>query len=248
MVEHPDVHLPSGGHSDVDGLLDLADAAVAALGLSSSAATALEQALEVRTVRDLADNKYVRRAQAIVKLADEKRHGEVSLSPVGACPGEPAEAMGVVAGSRGASNPTPASPSTSPADSLAEVGANPGTWWLSRRLGQEVPAIIGLAVPGRPIGPWPRRTEAPQASATGRDRTPRSVLGPWRTGTTGARVVANGHDGKGATAGRLAFGSGSSRDASGRIRLWSPRSSGAQAMACKAPSVVSVVAWRCGFA
>jgi hypothetical protein len=43
------------------------------LGLSSSAATALEQALEVRTVRDLADNKYVRRAQAIVKLADEKR-------------------------------------------------------------------------------------------------------------------------------------------------------------------------------
>jgi hypothetical protein len=109
MVEHSDIHLPSGGHSDVDGLLDLADAAVAALGLSSSAATALEQALEVRTVRDLADNKYVRRAQAIVKLADEKRHGEVSLSPVGACPGEPAEAMGVVAGSRGASNPTPAS-------------------------------------------------------------------------------------------------------------------------------------------
>jgi len=49
------------------------NAAVAALGLSSSAATALEQALEVRTVRDLADNKYVRRAQAIVKLADEKR-------------------------------------------------------------------------------------------------------------------------------------------------------------------------------
>ena len=73
MVEHSDVHLPSGGQSDVDGLLDLADAAVAALGLSSSAATALEQALEVRTVRDLADNKYVRRAQAIVKLADEKR-------------------------------------------------------------------------------------------------------------------------------------------------------------------------------
>jgi hypothetical protein len=56
MVEHSDIHLPSGSHSDVDGLLDLADAAVAALGLSSSAATALEQALEVRTVRDLADN------------------------------------------------------------------------------------------------------------------------------------------------------------------------------------------------
>jgi len=33
----------------------------------------LEQALDVKTIRDLADNKYVRRAQAIVKLANEKR-------------------------------------------------------------------------------------------------------------------------------------------------------------------------------
>ena len=31
---------------------------------------------------------------------------------------------------------------------------------------------IGLAVPGRPIGPWSRRTGAPKASATGRDRPP----------------------------------------------------------------------------
>jgi len=35
---------------------------------------------------------------------------------------------------------------------------------------QEVMAWIGLAVPGRPIGPWSRRTGAPEASATGRDR------------------------------------------------------------------------------
>jgi hypothetical protein len=42
------------------------------LGLSSSDAAALEQALDVKTVRDLADNKYVRRAQAIVNLANEK--------------------------------------------------------------------------------------------------------------------------------------------------------------------------------
>jgi hypothetical protein len=34
-------------------------------------------------------------------------------------------------------------------------------------------ANIGLAVPGRPIGPWSRRTGAPQASATGRDRNSR---------------------------------------------------------------------------
>jgi hypothetical protein len=73
MVEHADIHLSSDGQSDVDRLLGLVDAPVAALGLSSSAAAALEQALEVRTVRELADNKFVRRAQAIVKLADENR-------------------------------------------------------------------------------------------------------------------------------------------------------------------------------
>jgi hypothetical protein len=33
----------------------------------------MEQALHVKSVRDLADNKYVRRAQAIMKLANEKR-------------------------------------------------------------------------------------------------------------------------------------------------------------------------------
>jgi hypothetical protein len=73
MVEHADIHPSSDGQSDVDRLLGLVDAPVAALGLSSSAATALAQALDVRTVRELADNKYVRRAQAIVNLANENR-------------------------------------------------------------------------------------------------------------------------------------------------------------------------------
>ena len=49
----------------VDRRLDLAAVA--------DDAGVLEQALDVRTVRDLADNKYVLRAQNIVKLADEKR-------------------------------------------------------------------------------------------------------------------------------------------------------------------------------
>jgi hypothetical protein len=35
-----------------------------------------------------------------------------------------------------------------------------------------VKACIGLAVPGRPIGPWSRRTGAPEASTTRRDRNP----------------------------------------------------------------------------
>jgi hypothetical protein len=73
MVEQADIDPASAGRSDVARLLGLVDGPVAALGLSASAAAALEQALEVRTVRDLADNRYVRRAQAIVKLADEKR-------------------------------------------------------------------------------------------------------------------------------------------------------------------------------
>jgi hypothetical protein len=72
MVEHPDIHPPPDDQPDVDKLLALADAPVAALGLSSSDADAVEQALDVKTVRDLADNKYVRRAQAIVNLANEK--------------------------------------------------------------------------------------------------------------------------------------------------------------------------------
>ena len=72
MVEHPNIHPPPDEQSDVDKFAALAVAPVTALGLSSRAADALEQALEVKTVRDLADNKYVRRAQAIVKLADEQ--------------------------------------------------------------------------------------------------------------------------------------------------------------------------------
>jgi hypothetical protein len=45
---------------------------------------------------------------------------------------------------------------------------------------QEVEARFGLAVPGRPIGPWSRRTGAPEASATGR------ALGPcWVRGAPG---------------------------------------------------------------
>jgi hypothetical protein len=83
--------------------------------------------------------------------------------------------------------------------------------------------FIGLAVPGRPIGPWSRRTEAPERprpDGTG----PRSVLGPWRTGTTGAQAVTSGHQRRRDAAGRRAFGSCSSDNARWRIRLWSRRS------------------------
>jgi hypothetical protein len=69
MVEHPDSNPSPDDESDVDKFAALADAPVTALGLSGSEADALEQAFGVKSVRDLADNKYVRRAQAIVRLA-----------------------------------------------------------------------------------------------------------------------------------------------------------------------------------
>jgi hypothetical protein len=72
MVEHPDLHPPPDDQPDVDKFAALADAPLTALGLSNSDADALEQALGVKSVRDLADNKYVRRAQAIVNLANQK--------------------------------------------------------------------------------------------------------------------------------------------------------------------------------
>jgi hypothetical protein len=73
MVGDPDSHPSPNDQSDVDRFAALADGPVTALGLSSSAADALAQALEVKTVRDLADNRFVRRAQAIVHLANEQQ-------------------------------------------------------------------------------------------------------------------------------------------------------------------------------
>jgi hypothetical protein len=72
MVEHPDIHRPPDDQPDVERFAALADAPVTVLGLSGNDADALEQALGIKSVRDLADNKYVRRAQAIVNLANEK--------------------------------------------------------------------------------------------------------------------------------------------------------------------------------
>jgi hypothetical protein len=73
MVEHPDIDPLPDDQPDVDRFAALADAPLTALGLSSSDADALKQALGVKSVRDLVDNKYVRRAQAIVSLATQKR-------------------------------------------------------------------------------------------------------------------------------------------------------------------------------
>jgi hypothetical protein len=63
---------PADAESGPLQFAELVDAPLTALGLSSSDADALQETLGVRTVRDLADNKYVRRAQAIVHLAHAK--------------------------------------------------------------------------------------------------------------------------------------------------------------------------------
>jgi hypothetical protein len=72
MADEPDVHPSCGDESDVAKFVALVDAPVTALGLPEQAADALAQALGVKTVRDLAENRYVRRAQAILTLAEAK--------------------------------------------------------------------------------------------------------------------------------------------------------------------------------
>ena len=72
IVDTPGAKRSSDEESEGTDFEELADAPVAALGLSSSDAEALGQALGVKTIRDLAANKYIRRAQAIVHLADGK--------------------------------------------------------------------------------------------------------------------------------------------------------------------------------
>jgi hypothetical protein len=68
-------------------------------------------------------------------------------------------------------------------------------------------ALIGLAVPGRPIGPWSRRTGAPEASATDGTGTPtRSVVGPHPTGEPWTTAVRSGHRTHAGTAGRSTYG------------------------------------------
>lgn len=52
---------------------DLAEAPVDAIaGISAADAELLKKALNIKTIRDLAENKYVRIAQAVVALADTK--------------------------------------------------------------------------------------------------------------------------------------------------------------------------------
>jgi hypothetical protein len=60
MVEYPDIHPPLDDQPDADKVAALAHAPVTALGLSSSDADALEQALDVNSGRDLADEKRSR--------------------------------------------------------------------------------------------------------------------------------------------------------------------------------------------
>jgi hypothetical protein len=80
MADTSETTPPWDAESGLGEFADLVDAPIVALGLSSSAAAALEQALEVRTVRDLADNKYVRRAQTFVKLARAKQSAPIDDS------------------------------------------------------------------------------------------------------------------------------------------------------------------------
>jgi len=73
MADTAETNRRSDDGSEGTAFTELVDAPVAALGLPNSAADALEQALGVKTVRDFAENRYVRRAQAIMNLAKTKK-------------------------------------------------------------------------------------------------------------------------------------------------------------------------------
>jgi len=71
MADRPQTGPPSDESEGTD-FAALANAPVAALGLSKRDADALERALGVKSVRDLAENKYFLRARAILTLAEGK--------------------------------------------------------------------------------------------------------------------------------------------------------------------------------
>jgi hypothetical protein len=79
-----------------------------------------------------------------------------------------------------------------------------------------LPCPAGRSVPGSG-GPERRRRPPPDGTDLG------SVLGPRRTGTTGARAVSNGPNGQRGTAGHRRSKLCSRDDAPGRFRLWSRR-------------------------
>jgi len=81
MVEHSDIHPPSDDQSDVDKFAALADAPVTALGLSSSAADALEQALGVKSVRDWRTTSMSDGPRQSCTCRTRRSHGELSPSP-----------------------------------------------------------------------------------------------------------------------------------------------------------------------
>jgi hypothetical protein len=73
MANRSGVDPPSDEESDAARFAALVDAPLTALGLPKDDADALQRALGVKTVRELADNRYVRRAQAIVHLANARQ-------------------------------------------------------------------------------------------------------------------------------------------------------------------------------
>jgi hypothetical protein len=85
------------------------------------------------------------------------------------------------------------------------------------RLGSALPCPADRSVPGRG-GPERRRRPRPDGTE------PRSVLGPWSTGSPGARAATDGDRRRSDGAGQPFSTSSSSGNAKKRIRLWSRRS------------------------
>ena len=72
MVENPHIDPPPQRPARCGQVRGAGRRSCYGVGPVRIAADALEQALAVKSVRDLADTKYVRRAQAIVNLANQQ--------------------------------------------------------------------------------------------------------------------------------------------------------------------------------
>jgi hypothetical protein len=105
--------------------------------------------------------------------------------------------------------------------------AVPGSQVTDKNPAVRLDAWIGLAVTGQPIGLWSPRTGAPEASATGRDRTQPSTwhwsaLGPHGIGKRRSLLGMSGHDRYEESAGHHTFPARTSGSGAARRRVRAP--------------------------
>jgi hypothetical protein len=163
--------------SDKRGLVSRADSQRGAGARSSSAAPLLRLANDTSVIRD---GPHPPAELGAVAARCKHRHSR-----------RPCHPHAIRSGSSG----IPRTTTVTPRSRLRWVPASDLGYLRGPKLHgmQWVKALIGLAVPGRPIGPWSRRTGAPKASATIRDRNPSLLTACSRDRPSPAGTARNSH-------------------------------------------------------